>query len=328
MEPMNRAMQSCAVVPLVSVVIPTLNRPEYLRIALQSAVGQTCSDQEIIVQDNASRIDPADVIASFSDPRIRYHRNATTLSQTGNVVSACKRARGKYLAILGDDDVWHPEFLSTLIAPLEHDPDLVLAFCDHEIIDAKGTRQDAVTQKISKSFQRHLLREGTYRPFDELALVHRSICLFSAAVLRRDAINWDSIPLDIGSGPIDHYLAYLAARTGKACFYSPRRLAQYRYHPAAQGQRKKTPGEQLESARAAMFYWQQLLKDDRLVRSRPYFRMKAGYNALLVVTSLLRCGEWRRGANELRRFWKAGDIVPSIAFYHLNYALRLHRLRA
>jgi glycosyltransferase involved in cell wall biosynthesis len=314
--------------PLVSVIIPTLNRPEYLRLALRSAVGQTWRDQEIIVQDNASQIDPGEIVASFNDPRIRYYRNDATVSVTANVVSACRKARGKYVAILGDDDVWHPDFLSTMIAPLEDDQDLVLAFCDHEIIDARGTRLDAVGKKISRSFQRHLLREGTYRPFDEIALVHRAICVISAAVLRRADIEWESIPLEIGSGPLDHYVAYLAARTGKGCFYSPRRLTQYRYHPAAQSRRRKTPREHLEGARAAMFYWESLLKDDELERSRRYFQMKVGYNALLVVLHLLRCGEWRHAADELRRFCQEGDIVPSIFIYHLNYALKLHRLRA
>jgi glycosyltransferase involved in cell wall biosynthesis len=315
--------------PLVSVVIPTLNRREYLRVALRSVVDQTCRDQEIIVQDNASLLDPVGVVSSFKDPRIRYFRNDATVSQAANIVSACKRAHGKYLAILGDDDIWHPEFLTAMVGRLERDRDLVLAFCDHEIIDAQGTRLDAVSDEISKNFQRHLLHEGIYRPFDEIGLVHRSICLISAAVLRRTEIDWEDIPLEIGSGPLDHYIVYLAARTGKGCFYNPQRLVDYRYHPASLSKRRKTPHEQLDDARSAILYWQTLLNDPRLEQhSRPYFRMKLGYNAIFVIVNLLRCGEWSHAADQLRRFWQEGDIPPTLLLYHLHYAMRLRRLRA
>jgi glycosyltransferase involved in cell wall biosynthesis len=314
--------------PLVSVVIPTHNRPDYLRLALRSAIDQTCRDLEIIVQDNASVVDPIGVVARFGDPRIRYYRHDALVSQTANIVSACMRAHGKYLAILGDDDVWDPEFLSALIEPLERDRDLVLAFCDHEIIDAQGTKLRSMSNKVSRAFQRHALREGIYRPFDEIGLVHRSICLVSASVVRRAEIDWNSVPLAMGSGPLDHYIVYLAARTGKGCYYTPRRLAQYRYHPAALGKRPKTPLEQIDGARAAMLYWRTLLKDSGLEHSRPYFQMKLGYNALFIVVNLLRNGEWRLAAAQLRRFWQEGDIVPTIFFHHINYAMRLHRLRA
>jgi hypothetical protein len=185
-----------------------------------------------------------------------------------------------------------------------------------------------VSDEISKDFQRHRLLEGIYRPFDEIGLVHRSICLVSAAVLRRTEIDWDGIPLAMGSGPLDHYLIYLAARTGKGCYYSPRRLSQYRYHPTSLGKKPKTRLEQIEGARSAMLYWRILTKDSRLEHSRPYFQMKLGYNALLVVLNLLRCGEWALAADELRRSWLEGDIVPAIFLHHLNYAMRLHRLRA
>jgi glycosyltransferase involved in cell wall biosynthesis len=314
--------------PLVSVVIPTFNRPEYLRIALQSPISQTLGDLEIIVQDNASPVDPSGVVASFKDARIVYHRNPEHLSQTANVVSACAKARGKYLAILGDDDVWHSDFLATLVAPLERDISLTLAFCDHFMIDAAGREDRARSEKFTRKYYRHRLHEGVHRPFDEIALVYRSVCLFSAAVLRRTDIDWQSIPLELGYGPVDYYIAYLAARTAKGCYYVPQRLASYRYHAGALSSSRNRPSEKIATARYAMIYWRRLLRDSVLDHSSRYFQMKMGHNALVVVVNLMRCGDWQQGWQELRQHWAEGYISPRIFIDHVIYATRLHRLRA
>lgn len=314
--------------PLVSVVIPTFNRPDYLRIALASVLDQSHRSLDIIIHDNASTADPLGIVEAFGDSRIRYFRNETTISQTANVISGCARAVGKYVAILGDDDVWHPEFLRALVAPLEADEDLTIAFCDHEIIDAAGVTDRAATERVRRSFQRHQLREGTHRPFDEIALVFRSICVFSAAVLRRRDIDWQAVPLELGFGPVDHYLAYLAARTGKGCYYVPRRLAQYRYHALALGSSLARPDQKLASARYAMVYWAKLADDRTLTRSRRYFEMKRAFNALRIVTALWRCGDWREAAGQLRHYWHDGLIRPRSFLDHLAYAIKLRRVRA
>ena len=313
--------------PLVSVLVPTFNRRDYLRATIAGALRQTFADFEIVVVDNASAVDPAEVVAGFDDPRLRYFRNASNLGVTGNVLAASERARGKYVAILGDDDVWHPEFLATLVPPLEADDSLALAFCDHGIIDREGRPDDAATERVTRRWQRHKLHEGVYRPFDEIALVYRSICVFSAAVLRRADIDWSAIPRELDFS-VDVYLAYLAARTGRGCYYVPRRLSQYRYHPTSLGNSLKRADQRLANARDAMFYWDRFLRDRMLSRNKAYFEMKRGFNALVMVLALLRDGRRRQALEQLWRAWTAGLIPPRILLYHLVYALRLHRASA
>jgi glycosyltransferase involved in cell wall biosynthesis len=313
--------------PLISVVIPTYNRLEYLRFALASVVGQSCQDFEIIIQDNAGDVDPTEVVASFHDPRISYRRNATRVSQTANVTAGCARARGKYLAILSDDDAWYPDFLATLIAPLEADDSLVIAFCDHDIIDPQARRNDAETEKVMRRFQRHRLREGVYRPFDEIALVYRSICTFSAAVIRRAAIEWERLPRDTHFS-LDLCLAYLAARTGKGCYYVPRRLTMFRFHPHSVGSSLKRVQQRLVNARDAMRYWEIFLRDGAIPRDKAYYEMKLGFNALIIVISLMRCGAWREALGELWHYHGARLLRPRIVLYQLIYAIRLRRMPA
>ena len=312
--------------PLVSVLIPTFDRREYLRATIASVLSQTFGEFEVIISDNASPVDPADVVAGFADRRLYYYRNASNLGVTGNLLAALTHARGKYIAILGDDDVWHPELLATLLAPLERDPSLVLAFCDHSIIDPDGRTDEVIADQVTRRWQRDRLREGVYRPFDEIALVYRSICVFSASLLRRSAVDWAAIPRDL-TFSVDVYLAYLAARTGRGCYYVPRRLSHYRYHSGSLGSSLKRADQRLANARDAMLYWDRFLRDDAL-GNKQYFEMKRGFNAFIVVIALLRTGRRRSAVAELRRWWSAGVLRPRIFLYHLVYAVRLHRANA
>ena len=313
--------------PLVSILIPTFNRPRYLRETLATAVAQTWRNLEIVVHDNASPADPAPIVAGFADPRIALYRNRENLGVTRNLVAGLQRCHGKYVAILGDDDLWHPEYLATLVAPLEDDDALVLAFCDHGIIDGEGRPDDATADKVTRRFGRHRLRQGVYRPFDRIALVYRSICIVSGAVLRRADIDWRALPGDLRFGG-DLYIAYLAARTGKACYYVPQRLASYRYHRGSLSSSLRGTDQQLQNAHDAMFYWGELLHDRALTRDKPYFEMKLAFNALRAVAVLLRRGDWRRAAAQLGRSWDDGVLRPRVFLFHLIYALRLHRARA
>ena len=67
--------------PKVSVIIPTRNRAAFLQAAIQSVLNQTFQDFEIIVVDDASQDQTAEVIRSFTGPRIRYIRHETNKGQ-------------------------------------------------------------------------------------------------------------------------------------------------------------------------------------------------------------------------------------------------------
>jgi len=313
--------------PLVSVLVPTFDRPRYLRETLASVVAQSWRNIEVVVHDNASPADPAPIVASFADPRIVLYRNSENVGVTRNIMAGLARCRGKYVAILGDDDRWEPEFLATLIRPLEEDPALVLAFCDHGIMDDDSRPDAAMADKVTRRFGRDRLREGVQFPFDRIALVHRAICIVSGAVLRRTAFDWEALPRALRFGA-DFYISYLAVRTGRPCYYVPRRLSSYRYHRGSLTASLAASEQKLQNAHDAMLYWSRLLNDRTLTRDKRYFEMKLGFNALRAAVVLAHAGHWRRAGAQLRRSWNAGLLRPRILFVHLVYALRLHRARA
>lgn len=114
--------------PRVSICIPAYRRPEELGRAIQSALGQTFQDLEVVVVDDSGDGRLARVVSSFSDERVRYFSNATTLGMGANFKAAVEHSRGNIVSILGDDDHYLPRFLERLLPPFE-DPHVGVTFC-------------------------------------------------------------------------------------------------------------------------------------------------------------------------------------------------------
>lgn len=88
-----------------SVIIPTFNRSSNLRTALSTVLRQKKVSFEIIVGDNASTDNTQKVVKEFKDPRIKYFKNKKNLGFAGNIRKCFKKAQGKYIFTLGDDDL-------------------------------------------------------------------------------------------------------------------------------------------------------------------------------------------------------------------------------
>ena len=91
---------------LVSVVIPTFNRPAMLARAIESVLNQTYSNLEIIVVDDASEGDIEAVVKSFDDERIKLIRHEHNQGGSAARNTGIWHSRGRYIAFLDDDDEW------------------------------------------------------------------------------------------------------------------------------------------------------------------------------------------------------------------------------
>jgi hypothetical protein len=90
--------------PLFSIVIPTYNRAELVRPAIQSVLDQTFTDYEIVVSDNHSVDDTAQVVKSFKDARIRYVKPPQHMKPADHFEFVRLEAKGELVLLLGDDD--------------------------------------------------------------------------------------------------------------------------------------------------------------------------------------------------------------------------------
>jgi O-antigen biosynthesis protein len=116
--------------PNVSVVIPTFNRPDLLAEALESVCRQDLEDFEVIVVNDAGS-DVSLLIHGFSE---RLDLTYITLDQNGGLPAArnagIAAARGEYIALMDDDDLWMPDHLSRLRAHLDPRPEVGLCYAD------------------------------------------------------------------------------------------------------------------------------------------------------------------------------------------------------
>jgi glycosyltransferase involved in cell wall biosynthesis len=286
---LQNAVETSSQEALVSIIIPTYNRPAYLKEALESAVRQTYRNIEIIVSDNCSPENPQPIVESFQDSRIRFWRNAKNLGMCVNTNNAFKKARGKYVASLHDDDVWEEDFLEKLVPPLEANPDVALAFCDHYIIDETGAINEAETEKCRRFNQRTYLKEGIYQPFCKLGIIEGAISPAIAAVIRKDIVDWDSIPLEIG-GLWDTYINYLCCRSGQGAYYYPKKLTRHRLYLQSDtfSRSKKDVGTKVQLAKNQIFCYERLMEDERLEELKPYFKQRWAYATTSIGVDLLR----------------------------------------
>ena len=112
--------------PFFSVVLPTLNRADYLPHAVQSVLNQTFTDFELIVSNNSSTDNTEQIILSFNDPRIRYFKTDAKLPMIEHWEFATGKANGEFITFLGDDDAHSAIYLESLAGVIaEHKSEIV-----------------------------------------------------------------------------------------------------------------------------------------------------------------------------------------------------------
>lgn len=124
--------------PLVSILIPTHNRPDYFEIALKSALQQRYGNIEIIISDNSENLLTQERISPYLiDKRIKYHYQPG-LSALDNFAKCLELASGEFVNFLMDDDVFHPDKISRMMHYFVTRPNLGLVTSFRQLIDENG----------------------------------------------------------------------------------------------------------------------------------------------------------------------------------------------
>lgn len=102
---------------LVSIVMPSYNTAEYIESSIQSVFAQTYSDWELIIVDDCSKDNTDAVVSKYlCDPRIKYLKNEINSGAAVSRNLALREAKGRWIAFLDSDDLWHPQKLEKQIA--------------------------------------------------------------------------------------------------------------------------------------------------------------------------------------------------------------------
>jgi len=126
--------------PPVSICLTTYKRAAVLPPTVDSILAQTYGDFELIIQDDCSPDETAEICREYErkDRRVRYYRNTTNLRMPGNLNAAIQNATGNYVANLHDGDVYRPDLIARWKASLDAVPNASFVFNAYEVVSPDG----------------------------------------------------------------------------------------------------------------------------------------------------------------------------------------------
>jgi glycosyltransferase involved in cell wall biosynthesis len=137
----------------VAIGLPTYNRPDLLRKAVESLQAQTHSDLDILISDNASpdaRVQTTVEELAERDPRIQYLRRARNEGAAANFKAVLRDADAPYFMWASDDDLWDPHFVERCLGLLETNLEAQMAFGSVDNVNLDG-----VVVRTYPGFSRH-----------------------------------------------------------------------------------------------------------------------------------------------------------------------------
>lgn len=210
--------------PKVSVIIPTYNSAKYIGATIESVLGQSMGDFELIICDDASCDDTLSVVGSYDDPRIRVYKNEHNLGAPATRNRLTGLSQGQFISVMDADDIALPHKLETQVEYLEKHPGMAMCGTWSYIIDRNGKR----TGKV-----RNLCRPDDIR----VNLLFSSPFIHSSVMFRADALDKDPYPTDYW--PADDYALWCRLQNDQLANIG-KFLTAYRWHGTNESVRQKS----------------------------------------------------------------------------------------
>ncbi|MEC4984284.1 MAG: glycosyltransferase family 2 protein [Oscillatoria sp. PMC 1068.18] len=226
----------------ISVCIPTFNRANLLKTAVESVFQQTATDWELIVCDDGSPDETPELMSRYQekDERVNYLRHPDNIGKSNNMRSGFVAATGEYFLKFDDDDRLTPEFLAKTSAILDTHPEIDFVGTDHWIIDVDNIRDESATKINSQRWGRSQLAEGTVTDLLTVVFVRQSFQI-GATLFRRETLQSVGYMLPNIQNCEDNDLFVRLALAGKRGYYLPEKLMEYRVHAEQQGINRAIP---------------------------------------------------------------------------------------
>ncbi|MBK9571040.1 MAG: glycosyltransferase family 2 protein [Chitinophagaceae bacterium] len=194
--------------PLVTVGIPTYNRPAGLEKTLQCILAQSYRNLEVIVSDNCSTDETVlPLLKKYAalDSRVTFFVQEKNRSIVPNFQFLLDKAKGDYFMWAADDDNWDPNFIEVCVQGLQTNPDVVLCMTDLKLTRVDGVSGDS---KLNRSFMQANLFSRCFHFVKSTAENKYFFCgLYRTTVIK-------NIPFDNSWGG-DHLFIYETLTKGK-----------------------------------------------------------------------------------------------------------------
>jgi glycosyltransferase involved in cell wall biosynthesis len=135
----------------LTIGLPVYNGEKFLAESLESLLGQTYEDLEIIISDNASTDGTAEICKAYAkqDSRIRYIHQPHNIGMAPNHRFVMEQAKGELFKLAAHDDLYARDLLKKCIEALDSHPEVVVAHCWEARIDVQGSVVEAMTYPVA-----------------------------------------------------------------------------------------------------------------------------------------------------------------------------------
>lgn len=143
---------------LVSIILPTFNRVNYVVKAIQSILSQNYSDWELIIWNDGSEDNSEEVINSFKDERIKYYHDVNH-GKSYALNRAIELSEGEYIAFIDDDDQWHENKLNLQIKIFSKYPEVDILFTDFNNMNLSTGEKGSGFEQTIQGLERLIVNE-------------------------------------------------------------------------------------------------------------------------------------------------------------------------
>ena len=171
---------------LVSVIIPSYNHERYIKDSIMSVLKQTYKNLEVFIMDDCSTDNSQTIIKKLKDPRLKIFCSKKNKGTVRTINELTNKCHGKYIGIIGSDDIWKEDKIEKQVEYLENHLDIGASFTSAEIIDEDGNLyvdDDAFNQNIFKI--ENMKRSERMRLFFEKG---NHLC-HSSSLIRKEVID-------------------------------------------------------------------------------------------------------------------------------------------
>ncbi len=141
---------------LVSIIMPTYNCAKFIKETIESVLNQTYENWELVIVDDCSNDNTEEIVESFNDKRIKYHKLEKNSGAAVARTTAMKMATGNYMAFLDSDDLWKKEKLEKQLEFMKKN-NYNFTCTAYEQIDEEGNKLNKVIKTKKKANYNRIL---------------------------------------------------------------------------------------------------------------------------------------------------------------------------
>lgn len=227
--------------PLFSVMIPTYNCAQYLRITLESVLSQDLGPDEMqieVIDDGSTLDDPESVVNEIGKGRVGFFRNSINLGATQNFNNCLKRSKGKYVHILHGDDFVASTFYSSIKKMID-----INSLCGIYVTRTFFVDTDGTIDTVSPKY--HLLSPKKEEAVFFAQNLFSGLISFPGVVFNRSCLE-NTVGFDSQFGHVADLDLFITQIFTNGSYFSNEPLSFYRVHPQNDTSKHKKTGNNIK----------------------------------------------------------------------------------